>query len=275
MILDPAGFGNLPGLKFFIRIDNFKGKLSILSVYLLAHINRPYRVIPDSHKIIFYNLKINNYIYCHQFRRKINMGLEIYLDLQLKPAPIQPKKQLLITDEVIKWGDKTINTKDVTEVKYGSVIMGTMGIQTNQNYSFKFRGNNDQVLAIYFSSVSIAAPNEKLEDAFKNIENAVWNAVTSRIVQKWIDDLQSGKQVITGDITLSREGIKIKVSKLFSSRDAFINWADADKNLYNGYLEIGSVKNKKDKCSLSIQNDWNAITLQYFLNWLWKENRRI
>ncbi len=202
------------------------------------------------------------------------METTTYLDIQLKPAPIQPKKQLLVTSEVIKWGDKIINCKDITAVKYGSLVMGAMGIQTNQIYSFKFLDKDNKDFTVYFSSVSLAAPNEKLEDAFRNIEDAVWNAVTKRIVESWISGLHLGKPVTVGDVTLMPEGIKIKVSKLFSSREAFINWGDAEKEWNNGYLEIKSKTNKKDKCSLSIQNEWNVISLHYFLNWLWQENRR-
>lgn len=196
-----------------------------------------------------------------------------YLDIELKPAPLQPKRHLVISDEVIKWGDKSMNSRDIVAVKYGSLAMGTMGIQTNQNYSFKFKDKWDSELAIYFSSVSIAAPNQKLEDAFRNIEDAVWNAVTVRILDQWIDDLHNGRNVTVGDVTLNSAGVKVKVSKLFSSYEAMINWNDIDKELNNGYLYIRSKSNKKDKCSMNIQNEWNAITLYYLFNWLWKENR--
>lgn len=194
------------------------------------------------------------------------MESNTYLDIQLKPAPLQGKKQLLISDEVIKWGDKTINSKDVKAVKYGSIAMGTMGIQTNQNYSFKFQDTNNKDLAIYFSSVSLAGPNEKLEDAFRKIEDAIWSAVTSRILSQWKQDLDSGKNFSAGCVTLMPNGVNMKISKLFSSREVLVPWTDVDIELYNGYLYIRSKVNKKDECSMNIQNEWNAITLYYFLN---------
>src|ERR1041384_2147370 len=147
-----------------------------------------------------------------------------YLDIQLKPAPLQSKKPLLITDEIIRWGDKSINCKDITAVKYGSMRLGTMGIQTNQNYSFKFLDKGANVFPIYFSSVSLAAPDEKLEDAFSNIEEAVGYAVTDRIMKEWIQTLNSGASVNVCDVSIMTSGIKIKISKLFSSRFADISW---------------------------------------------------
>lgn len=194
------------------------------------------------------------------------------MELDLKKSSLNwVKRHLSITKSAIEYGGKRIQFNEVDALRYGIMQVYVNGVKTSRVFDIRLKDKMGQTLHINFSS-ALGIKAGKIEDTYNLIIDALWFAVTGKMVDKYYDELQKGRTIQIADCELTPHGIGFRFGFLVK-KPYFFTW---DKTLMvasKGYLIIQSAENKKICKRLPLMRAWNAVVLHALLNWLWKEGR--
>ena len=194
------------------------------------------------------------------------------LKTELKSNGIGVKKRSVnITRLFTEVNGKQLKHAEIDGIRYGIINQFTNGIATGTTYEIGLRSKTGEELKI----LMFKNPRNKDEGMalYNKLLDSLWYACTSSMVTDYHNALLEGKEVKVGRFTLTQNGVKIKVWKLFGGKEHFVEWKDVGKNISNGRLVLSSISNKKIHASEGLKDSWNAVVILSLLDWLWEEGR--
>jgi hypothetical protein len=182
------------------------------------------------------------------------------------------KRKLIIDRLGITFGKKFVPYSDIESLRYGATNVSVNGIPSSVNYTFDFLETNNKKFRVFFSAVALSKKSKSgaAEDN-SVIIGILWKYLTSKIVNKMIQDLNSNRTVKVGNFEVERKGISISYRRfIFSKREAFLPWKDCLKGVGPGYFYIQSASNKKVITKSSFLSTWNLNAFHSVINYLWE-----
>lgn len=185
------------------------------------------------------------------------------------------KQQILITDREIRCNDQTILCKQITALRYGSMLLRVNGIKASKNYRFDFKTQNGTTLSFLSDIVFPYGKRLAAADAtYVRLIKAVWLVVENRLKEEFYQQLLRGQEILVGKCTVTPHGIFIKrrlLRNFFKTKTFFIPWNECLQKSANGRLYLFSTKYKYVKTQLAYLKVWNANVLQGLLDFLWED----
>jgi tetratricopeptide (TPR) repeat protein len=217
--------------------------------------------------------------------------------------------ELRISKTQISFKNQTYQIQDITGIRYGIFQESLNGIPTSRSYAIWLKceitprpiksssGYIPRVTPVENVMMIECADStwfgvDKIQKRFNEIINRLYHLIQIPLINKMIQDFESGKRVYVSNIIIDFTGIYKNfnydpVSKgLLSLSSKFLGTKDVvmkegrHKHLswdnYNGYNasdgKIWIFDNKSPWIGLSARDDWNANNLSYFFDYMNKEN---
>jgi hypothetical protein len=183
-------------------------------------------------------------------------------------------RQISITDKIITFDDRAMFTNEVTAMRYGTMQMKVFhGIRTGKYYKIELLNNKREKMGIFFGPAEMFAGGYNAEETYDNVINALWHTVKKRLVREALEKLEKGFTYRAGDCLMTKEGLYLNLSFLFTKKNIFVPWERIEKEISYGKLYLYPQKNKLLKCKLSFLKTWNAVVLYSLLEFLLHEKR--
>ena len=204
-------------------------------------------------------------------------------------------KKISVSKEKIIFGNKTFLTKEIQAMRYGIYTHSTNGIKDSQSYKI-WLWDGKSVMEIECAS-GLGAWSDKAGKKFNAILESLYQTVQMRLITKMIDDFEKTGSTSLGGIIIDytgwhrnfsydpvSKGLISLTAKVFKTKDVGTK-EDQKKNLswndYGGYNKAdGNIyifreenKKKENWTSLSVRDDWNAVNLSIFLDYLHKDGK--
>ncbi|HEO65390.1 MAG TPA: hypothetical protein ENI73_05900 [Spirochaetes bacterium] len=196
------------------------------------------------------------------------------LDVLIKRSFLSlSKKQLTIRSEDISYEGKRLVFSSVKAIRYGILQIYVNGIKANRIFVIELMDDREDKLKINFQSAMLFKVNKKIDKLYFDIIDVLWQNVTKRLVNQFIDELESGRSVSVGKVEVTPGGIQMQVIRWFKKEEHFLEWGNIRKSMGLGHLHLYSNENKKIKCRINLQKVWNAVVLSSVLDYLWKDGR--
>ncbi len=196
------------------------------------------------------------------------------LDVLIKRSFLSlSKKQLTIRSEDISYEGKRLVFSSVKAIRYGILQIYVNGIKANRIFVIELMDDREDKLKINFQSAMLFKVNKKIDKLYFDIIDVLWQNVTKRLVNQFIDELESGRSVSVGKVEVTPGGIQMQVTRWFTKEEHFLEWGNIRKSMGLGHLHLYSNENKKIKCRINLQKVWNAVVLSSVLDYLWKDGR--
>ena len=182
------------------------------------------------------------------------------------------KRKLIIDRLGITFGKKYVPYSDIESLRYGITNVSVNGIPTSVNYTFDFLETNNKKFRVFFSAVALSKKSKsEATDDNSAIVTILWKYLTSKIVDKMIQDLNSNRTVKVGNFEVERSGIRVFYRKfIFLKRETFLPWKDCLKGVGPGHFYIQSASNKRIKAKSSFLTTWNLNAFYSLINYLWE-----
>ncbi len=183
-------------------------------------------------------------------------------------------RQISIDDNIISSDDRAMFTNEITAMRYGIMQMKVFhGIKTGKYYKIELLNNKHEKMSIFFGPAEMFAGGYNSEETYDNVINALWHTVKKRLVQEALERLEKGYSYRIADCLLTKDGINLNVSFLFTKKNVFVPWEKIEKEISYGKLYLYPKNHKLLKCKLSFLKTWNAVVLYSLLELLLHENR--
>lgn len=161
--------------------------------------------------------------------------------------------------------------KDVAAVRYGVLVNFVNGIKANTSYVVGLKDVNGIKLNITFVSM-LGLKKEEIENKYDNIVDALWYAVTSRLVTEFYETLKQGGSFTLKNIETTPLGFNFRKG-WFVKKNYFVPWEKTLKVVDKGFVRVYSNEKKRIGSSLRLIHDWNGVVFHALMDWLWKEGR--
>lgn len=183
-------------------------------------------------------------------------------------------RQISINNKIITFDDRAMFTDEITAMRYGIMQMKVFhGIKTGKYYKIELLNNKHEKMGVFFGPADMFAGGYNAEETYDNVIKALWHTVKKRLVQEALERLENGYSYRTGDCQLTKSGINLNVSFLFTKKNVFVPWEKIEKEISYGKLYLHPKNHKLLKCRLSFLKTWNAVVLYSLLEFLLHENR--
>lgn len=183
-------------------------------------------------------------------------------------------RQISINDNIISFDDRAMFTNEITAMRYGIMQMKVFhGIKTGKYYKIELLNNKHEKMSIFFGPAEMFAGGYNAEETYDNVISALWHTVKKRLVQEALERLENGYSYRIADCLLTKDGINLNVSFLFTKKNVFVPWEKIEKEISYGKLYLYPKNHKLLKCKLSFLKTWNAVVLYSLLELLLHENR--
>jgi hypothetical protein len=183
-------------------------------------------------------------------------------------------RHISINDKLITFDDHAMFSNEVTSMRYGIMQMKVFhGIRTGKYYKIELLNNKREKMSIFFGPAEMFAGGYNAEETYDNVINALWHAVKKRLVDEALEKLEKGYSYRAGDCLLTKEGLNLNVSFLFTKKIIFIPWEKIEKEISFGKLYLFPRNHKLLKCKLSFLKTWNAVVLYSLLEFLLHEKK--
>ena len=218
--------------------------------------------------------------------------------------------KLVITKDLIVYQKRRIWVKDITGIKYGISLSSINGIPTERSYAIWLKTGepiqqnissngyippvNQDVMLIECAHSTWFGEAE-IRSRFDNIVDRLFHLVQVPFVNKMIADFQCGKRCYISNIAIDFTGIYkdfsydpitkglISVSSKFLGTKDVITKEGKGKHLswdnYQGYNfsdgRLWIFGDSTHWASFSLRDDWNAVNLGLFLQYLGEEDNLV
>jgi coenzyme F420 hydrogenase subunit delta len=218
--------------------------------------------------------------------------------------------ELSISKTQISFKNQIYKIQDITGIRYGIFQESVNGIPTSRSYAIWLKSGNiprpvkstsgyippvtpvENVMMIECADATWFGV-DKIQNRFNEIVNRLYHLIQVPLVNKMIQDFESGKRVYVSNIIIDFTGIYKDfnydpLSKgLIGLSAKFLGTKDIEMkegkhkhlswNNYHGYnTSNGKIwifdDNKSSWISLSARDDWNANNLSYFFDYMNKDN---
>ena len=184
-------------------------------------------------------------------------------------------QKVIINKDVIQVNQTNIACADVSAVKYGVSLIGTVKKPIKKSYSIDVKSKDGKTVSIKFDSKKVGELLEE-DHTYYYIMTGLWHAVKKQLVNFFIEQLNDKQTLEVGDTKFNYEGFAINHKTWFLGKikTALVPWTDIKYHQDKGILHIQDQNDSKKKVALSFHHDWNAVVLNTLLHFLWQEKRR-
>jgi hypothetical protein len=184
-------------------------------------------------------------------------------------------QKVKINKDIIQVNQTTINCADVTAVKYGVSLVGTVKKPIKKIYNIDVKSKDGKTLSIKFESKKVGELLEE-DHTYYYIMTGLWHAVKKELVNSFINQLNEKQALEVGSAKFNYEGFTINYKTWFwgKTKTALVPWSDVNYHQDKGLLHIQDINDAKKKVALSFHHDWNAVVLNTLMHFLWQEKRR-
>ena len=214
--------------------------------------------------------------------------------------------ELWISKTQISFKNQTYQIQDITGIRYGIYQESVNGIPTSRSYAIWLKcGSNQRSIVSSSGYIPPVDQNvmmiecadatwfgvDKIQNRFNEIVNRMYHLIQIPLINKMIQDFESGKRVYVSSIIIDFTGIYkdfnydplskgiISLSSKFLGTKDVVMKEGKHKHLswdnYRGYNgsdgKIWIFDDKGSWTSLSARDDWNANNLPHFLDYMNKE----
>ena len=185
------------------------------------------------------------------------------------------KQKVKINQHHIEVDGKTIACSDVNAIKYGVSLIGKAKSPEKKKYTIDVKSTDGKTLNIWFDSAKV---EEMLEEdhTYYYIMSGLWQYVKKALVNQIIEQLNEQEHIDISGVKFNYQGFEMTYKTWFwgKSKIKTVAWNDIKYYLDKGILYVENVESRKQRLSLSLHNDWNAVVLNTLLHYLWQDNRR-
>jgi hypothetical protein len=141
-------------------------------------------------------------------------------------------RRLLIDNERVVFGKRTIATGEVTAVRFTDTTLYVNGL-----------GNFHKRVRIVDGSRKIEIEcagltgNRRSELMYQAVSNAIWSAVCAPMLERWGSAVFKGNVVWVGRVGIGRDGL---IVRRMLRGDGFCSWSSLTSKVENGKLYLGS-----------------------------------
>jgi len=164
-------------------------------------------------------------------------GVLLQVDLTVA---MRQNRTLVMDDDALHWGDKTVPYADVTGFAYLITRQSMNGVPTTTTYQVDVHTAAGRT-RMSFTAASFRSGKVKGDrtDLFMTIVGILSEKVEPRLIREFVDRVDAGGEVVIGPLTLDRNGITAKrgggapITKMIGGRMSpkTAPWKD--------YLEVG------------------------------------
>jgi hypothetical protein len=185
------------------------------------------------------------------------------------------KQKVKINKDVIEVNQTSIPCADVTAIKYGVSLIGSVKNPKYKKYIIDVKSKDGKTVSIDFNSSKV----EELlaeDHTYYYIMSGLWQYVKKRLVNDFIEKLNEQETVEVGAAKFSYEGFTMSYKAWFlgKTKTVIVPWSEITHHLDKGILHIKDRNSSKRKVDLSLHNDWNAVVLNTLLHYLWQDHRK-
>ncbi|MDX2361272.1 MAG: hypothetical protein QNK23_10730 [Crocinitomicaceae bacterium] len=180
------------------------------------------------------------------------------------------KKELKITNDIIQWGDATLDVKHCTGFCYGKTETRFSGIKTAMQYTISVHSRGNEPLKIAFT-MAFGMSETEADSLYSTIIDAFFNLIAIPQINGWLHELAHNRIVELDDSALRREGIIVRKEK----PDVYIRWQDVSVKQFQLSYSFYSKFDKKLAIGGSIQHSPEVNALVQFVTWLSEDQRRL
>jgi tetratricopeptide (TPR) repeat protein len=215
--------------------------------------------------------------------------------------------ELRISKTQISFKNQIYQIKEITAIRYGIYQASVNGIPTSRSYAIWLRcGSSDSFVKSSSGYIPPVDQNvmmiecaestwfgvDKIQNRFNEIINRLYNLVQIPLINKMIQDFESGRRISVSNIIIDftgvykdfnydplSKGVISLSSKILGTKDVVmkegkhkhLSWDNyRGHNASNGKIWI--FDDKGPWISFSARDDWNAINLPYFFDYMNKDN---
>lgn len=184
-------------------------------------------------------------------------------------------QKVKINKDVIQVNQATIACTDVTAVKYGVSLIGTVKKPIKKSYTIDVQSRDGKTVSIKFDSKKVGELLEE-DHTYYYIMTGLWHTVKKQLVNFFIEQLNNKQTLEVGDTKFNFEGFTMNYKTWFlgKTKTVLVPWSDINYHQDKGLLHIQDQNDPKKKVALSFHHDWNAVVLNTLLHFLWQEKRR-
>ncbi len=175
------------------------------------------------------------------------------------------KDNLSISPLGIRWKESTYPLETITRVRWGAVRKSVNGIPTGTDYTIAFHGtgSSDQVIQL------------KKESTYSGFIGALWRAVCVRLIFSIVEQLENGRSMNFGDMTIEDGAVTLTKHKFLGSNERVrLAWNQVHVWSADGHFIIGKQGDKKIYGSASYISHWNTHLLEHIVRGGFKKGVR-
>lgn len=164
-----------------------------------------------------------------------------------------------ITREGIRFREKFISVEDVRRLRWGTLVTRTADVE---QYTFKMvvGGLGGKEIHIGAAITRNHAAQRELCD---KLISATLTFLMPKVLHATRKDLNEGKRVQIGIVTITHEGVEFVVKRWLISKTVVCPWSRLKSDIYNGDIVISDPAEPKANASLSLYETDNALVLHF------------
>jgi hypothetical protein len=174
------------------------------------------------------------------------------------------KDNLFISPEGIAWKGNAYSLESITRVRWGAVRKSVNGIPTGTDYTIGFGDNrSEQVVQL------------KKESTYSGFLEALWRAVCVRLIFSIVEQLENGRSMNFGDMTIEDGAVTLIKHKFLGSNERVrLGWHEVHVWSADGDFIIGKQGDKKTYGSASYISHPNTHLLEHIVRGGFKKGVR-
>jgi hypothetical protein len=195
----------------------------------------------------------------HQYETDRAMLLEKIAEESEKNVTLTFGKRIFsITKKLITFGFDKIEVEDVHAVRWGMTKVSEQPL--SWRFSFAFKDNQGTEIALSWTAGSDTFKAQ--QEHWSRILDATLAYVLSQTLIHFMQKLDSGAEIVMGNVRIYEEGVKFSIKGFIFTRDHFAPWASLKTSLANGGVVLEDVTQSKAKAFIPLATTDNAFLLR-------------
>ena|ERR1043165_4693080 len=187
------------------------------------------------------------------------------LHMSIKCVGLFAKEEsLVICDDYISLGIKTILKQDILFIKTGITVTRVNGIQSGTSYNMTLGSKNGNICI----NLSDGFYGSKSKPIFDTIYSATMKHIGVNLLNRMLNEINNGGNIIIGDTAFTLGGVILPVYKMFVFKSGMetVPYKEIKTFTSNGEIRIESVKNNNACCVITIRETNNACLLPHLIS---------
>jgi hypothetical protein len=171
-------------------------------------------------------------------------------------------KKLDITKNGVEYGGIRIGEKEVRALRWGIVFVSNS--PRTAEFSVGISSLNGREIIVSWRSSDIE-PQRKL---WERIINGIFEYLFDSAYDSFKASMNKAGQITLGGVDMNNRGATFTYDGWFSKKSHFAPWSQIQHEVENGELVLQDKAEKKAVARISLESNWNAVVLRFYLNQL-------